>query len=138
MAAEDAAEVPEDAATRVTCAAAAPVQRSSNDGTRLAARMVRPGAVYRVHLAPVALALDASCRSAAVARSRRSAVGFPVARIAPVAVYREQGAAVVVVLPIWSPLWELRHKGDHGNSRLMSSRVEMPGVAGSIGARRAT
>lgn len=29
-------------------------------------------------------------------------------------------------------------EGDHGNSRLMSSRVEMPGAAGSIGARRAT
>ena len=29
-------------------------------------------------------------------------------------------------------------EGDHGNSRLLSSRVEMPGVAGSIGARRAT
>ena len=28
--------------------------------------------------------------------------------------------------------------GDHGNSRLMSSRVEMRGVAGSVGAKRAT
>jgi hypothetical protein len=27
---------------------------------------------------------------------------------------------------------------DHGNSRLMSSQVERPGVGGSIGARRAT
>jgi hypothetical protein len=29
-------------------------------------------------------------------------------------------------------------EGDHGNSRLMSSRVEMRGVVGSVGARRAT
>jgi hypothetical protein len=29
-------------------------------------------------------------------------------------------------------------EGDHGNSRLMPSRVEMRGVAGSVGARRAT
>jgi hypothetical protein len=29
-------------------------------------------------------------------------------------------------------------EGDHGNSRLMSSRVEMRGVAGSVGAKRAT
>lgn len=29
-------------------------------------------------------------------------------------------------------------EGDHGNSRLMSSQAEMPGVAGSVGARRAT
>ena len=29
-------------------------------------------------------------------------------------------------------------EGDHGNSRLMSSRVEVRGVAGSVGAKRAT
>jgi hypothetical protein len=29
-------------------------------------------------------------------------------------------------------------EGDHGHSRLMSSRVEMRGVAGSVGAKRAT
>ena len=29
-------------------------------------------------------------------------------------------------------------EGDHGNYRLMSSRVEMRGVAGSVGARWAT
>jgi nicotinamidase-related amidase len=29
-------------------------------------------------------------------------------------------------------------ENDHGNSRLMSSRFEMRGVAGSVGARRAT
>jgi hypothetical protein len=29
-------------------------------------------------------------------------------------------------------------EGDHGNSRLMSSRVEMRGVAGSVSAMRAT
>ena len=32
----------------------------------------------------------------------------------------------------------LMSEGDHGNSRLMSPRVEMRGVAGSVGARRAT
>ena len=29
-------------------------------------------------------------------------------------------------------------EGDHGNSRLMSSRVEMRAVAGSVGARKVT
>ena len=34
-------------------------------------------------------------------------------------------------------LWERRHKGDHGNSGLMSSRADMRCFAGSVGARRA-
>jgi SAM-dependent methyltransferase len=29
-------------------------------------------------------------------------------------------------LPLWSPLWERRHKGDHGNSRLMSPASPPP------------
>jgi hypothetical protein len=39
-------------------------------------------------------------------------------------------------LPTRSPLWERRHKGDHGNSQLMSSRAELHSVAGSVRARR--
>ena len=38
----------------------------------------------------------------------------------------------------WYPDELLISDGDHGNSRLMSSRVETRGVAGSVGARRAT
>lgn len=40
--------------------------------------------------------------------------------------------------PMNSPLWERSHNGDRGNSRLMSFRVEVRGVAGSFGAERAT
>jgi hypothetical protein len=44
-----------------------------------------------------------------------------------------EGAAIA-----WYADETLLCEGDHGNSRLMSSRVEMRGVAGSVGARRAT
>jgi NAD(P)-dependent dehydrogenase (short-subunit alcohol dehydrogenase family) len=37
-----------------------------------------------------------------------------------------------------SPLWKRSHKGDHGNSRLMSSRVENRPAAGSVSARTVT
>jgi quinol monooxygenase YgiN len=40
--------------------------------------------------------------------------------------------------PHFSAFGQNLNEGDHGNSRLMSSRVEMRGVARSVGARRAT
>lgn len=42
------------------------------------------------------------------------------------------------VFPTRSPLWERSHKGDHGNSRLMSPRAEMHRAAGSVRGPRGT
>jgi hypothetical protein len=59
-----------------------------------------------------------------------------VAQPVTVAPVRQCSDLVAGEFPIRSPLWERPHKGDHGNSWLMSSRAEMRSVAASVRASR--